>query len=106
MSDRLNQLQKLLGEDPDSPFLQFAIAKEYENESDHEKALGYYARLMGQHPEYTGTYYHYANLLMESGRTEEGFNIYDFGIEMCKKVGDQHALAELQNARMNWELEL
>ena len=105
-SNRLKQLEELLKEDAGSSFLLFAIAKEYESMDDYKHALEYYHKLTTEHPEYTGTYYHYADLLMEIGETEEGFRIYDIGIDICKKGGDQHALAELQNARMNWELEL
>ena len=106
MADRIDQLKKLLSDDPDSPFLIFALAKESEKVELTDQALSFYEKLTSQHPEYTGTYYHYAHLLMELGRHEEGFAMYDIGIRVCRSVGDQHALSELLNARTNWELEL
>lgn len=106
MTDRLAQLLELMKTDPDSPFLLFAVAKEYEGIGDNEKALEYYSSLLEREPEYTGTYYHYAGLLMKNERYEEGYSVYDQGIEICRKLNDLHALAELQNAKLNWELEL
>lgn len=106
MNQRLSQILDLLREDPGSAFLQFALAKEYEGMGDSDKALEHYRKLTEEHPEYTGTYFHFAQLLMENDQTEEGFRMYDKGIAICKLNGDQHSLAELQNARMNWEMEL
>jgi len=106
MTQRLTQLLTMLEQDPGSSFLLFAVAKEYEQRGDLERALEHYQLLVESHPEYTGTYYHYAALLMEEGQIEKGFQVYEKGIEICRKVNDQHALAELLNAKRNWELEL
>ena len=105
MSDRLKQLLAMLEDDPGSAFVLFAVAKEYESTGDTEKALQTYTHLFHRHPDYTGLYYHFADLLMKSGKREEGFEVYDQGIRHCLNVGDTHALAELKNARLNWELE-
>ena len=106
MSHRLAQLLELMKTDPDSPFLLFAVAKEYEGIGETDKALDCYGSLVESYPDYTGTYYHYAALLMKNERHNEGFLIYDRGIETCRRLNDTHALAELQNARLNWDLEL
>jgi len=40
-----------------------------------------------------------------TGRKEEALALYDEGIRRARAAGDQHTLSELQNARMNLEIE-
>lgn len=106
MNNRLDQLLEMLREDENSSFLRFALAKEYEKMEDFDRALKCYDQIVQSDPDYAGVYYHYAGLLMEIEQYERGFEVYDMGIATCQKLGDHHALAELKNARTNWELEL
>jgi hypothetical protein len=39
-----------------------------------------------------------AKLLTAEGNKTEALEVYEKGIEICKQVGDQHALRELLNA--------
>ncbi len=104
-SPRLLQLFGFLEASPEDPFINFAIAKEHEGLGNEDKALSFYKKLTEQSPDYVGTYYHYAKLLGERGEESEAFVIYDKGITVAQKLGDQHALSELKNARLNLELE-
>lgn len=82
----------------------FAIAKEYEQMSMPDQAEHYYLTLRKANPSYVGLYYHLARLYEDTGKVEDALNIYDEGIFMANKMRDQHALAELKNAKMNLEL--
>ncbi|MFA0964278.1 tetratricopeptide repeat protein [Roseivirga sp. BDSF3-8] len=106
MSDmpRLQQLLGFLKEEPDDPFLLYAIATEY-NGTDTQKALHYYERLLQEHPDYVGTYYHAAALYADIGEQEKAEAIYTKGIKTAGKAGDLKALQELQNAYTNFQME-
>jgi len=52
-----------------------------------------------------GLYYHYAALLAETDQNAAAKEVYEAGILVAQKVSDQHALAELKNAYLNWQIE-
>jgi len=57
-------------------------------------------------PEYIGLYYHLGKLYEQIDEKHLGLNAYKQGIELGKKLGDFHAVSELNNAKMNLELEM
>lgn len=96
-ADRLEQLYKFLQEDPDDPFLLYAIATEYRH-TDQQKAMEFYNKLLAEHENYVGTYYHAAQLHEELGRQEEAERIYKKGMQISRQEGNLHAFSELQQA--------
>ena len=99
-NDRLNQLNQFLAENPDDPFLLFALARETEKLGDAEQALEAYRKLASEHPGYIGTYYHFGNLLRTFGKENEAQEVFRLGMLQARKAGDNHALAELQRIAM------
>lgn len=100
MTNRLDQLLKLLeGNDSDS-FLLFAVAKEYEKREDYQSALEYYLRISAQDPAYVGLYYHLGKLYEELGQRDKAIETYQAGIQQATQAGDQHAKSELSAALM------
>ncbi len=95
----------MLKNDPKSSFLHFALAKEFENEGDMSKAQKCYENLRQIDPDYVGLYYHLAQNYYASGDYQKAIQIAQTGIEICTKVKDQHALSELQNLLMNYQIE-
>ena len=93
-------------ESPNDSFLKFAIAKEHEKSKVYDKALKYYLDIYENEPEYIGLYYHLGKLYEQINRRQLALNTYKEGIELGKKAGDFHAVSELNNAKMNLELEL
>ncbi len=102
---RLAQLQSMLAEDPDDSFLLFAVAKEYEKKDNLPLAIEYYEKVVQNDSNYTGVYYHLGAAQHELGHKDKAINTYKTGIEICKSVGDQHALSELKSVLMNIEIE-
>lgn len=102
---RLEQLQSLLNADPEDVFLQYALAKEFETLGQKEEAVMLLEQLLEKSPTYVGAYYHLGKLLEENGQIQNALNTYQKGITMCQLQGDQHALSELQGAKMNLEME-
>ncbi|AEE48273.1 hypothetical protein [Haliscomenobacter hydrossis] len=105
-SDRLLQLLQMQEESPADTFVLYALAKEYEGLSDDAEALHYYQQIFDHDPLYVGAFYHLAKLYERQNAFLEAVSTYEKGIAVAKEVGDQHALAELQSAKLNLELEL
>jgi tetratricopeptide (TPR) repeat protein len=105
LMSRLAQLEAMLAKSPDDSFLLFAVAKEYEKASDLEQALNFYTRLVEKDADYVGTYYHLAKLYEKIEQPERALDTYATGMEVARRVGDQHALAELSSAKLNLEME-
>lgn len=105
MATRRAQLENLLAERPADPFLRFALAREYHNGGELDRAAKAYAALMADDPGYVGLYYHYAASLAALERNTQAGEVYRAGIAEAQRQGDTHAAAELRNAYLNWELE-
>ena len=94
---RLQQLLIFLEEEPQDAFLLYAIALEYLKE-DSSKALKYLEELLKTQPEYTATYYQLAALYIDGNELEKAKKVFEQGIEVCKKEGDQKNFEELSKA--------
>lgn len=93
---RLQKLLDFLENEPNDPFLKYAIATEYLSQNDLNKALFYFDDLLTQHPDYVGTYYHAGRLYERLDRKSEAVEIYQNGMKIARKAGDNHAYSELQ----------
>ncbi|MCC7245074.1 MAG: tetratricopeptide repeat protein [Saprospiraceae bacterium] len=96
--NRLEQLLNMHQANPTDAFLTFALAKEYEGMGQDNQALEFYVNLRQTQPEYVGLYYHLGKLYERMGNAEQANEVYTAGIDMCKKVGDRHAMNELMGA--------
>lgn len=103
---RLDRLKELLKEDPDNSFILFAIAKEYEGLGKKVEAISQFLSLIEKDPQYVGTYYHLAQLYEDTDDPDAALMTYQKGMAVAQAVKDQHAYSELQNAKMNLELEM
>lgn len=98
---RLDQLLEFLKSSPNDSFITFALAKEYEKHNQTDKALEHYLQLTQNAPDYVGTYYHLGKLYERLQVFEEAFATYKRGMEVARKLGDQHALSELAGAKLS-----
>jgi len=102
MSERMKKLEALLKEDPESPFLLFAIAKEFEGMGNNDKALSQYLHLKSQSADYVGLYYHLGKLQEKMDDYPGATATYNAGMIVAKEQGDIHAHGELSTAL--WEI--
>jgi len=93
--NRLERLQEFLNNEPNDPFLKYALATEYLRLNNPEKALWFFLDLVHKHIDYVGTYYHLGKLYEQISQPKEALAIYEKGIAVAKKIKDQHALNEL-----------
>ena len=97
-STRLNKLLEFLDNDPNDSFILYALATEYNSLNDIEKAFNFYLKLVNEHPNYVGTYYHLGKLYEKEGEKDKAIDIYQQGMLIARSKRDMHALSELQGA--------
>lgn len=95
-STRLSKLLEFLESDANDPFILYALATEYNNLNDKEKAYSFYLQLTDKHPDYVGTYYHLGKLLEKDGEKEKAIETYEKGMQVARNKRDMHAFSELQ----------
>lgn len=95
--ERLKQLLSFLREDPEDPFTLFAIALEYRHVED-AKSRKYFEKLLDEHPDYLGTYYHAAALYIDVGENGLAERVYKNGLTLAKNLGDLKTYKELKSA--------
>jgi tetratricopeptide (TPR) repeat protein len=96
--NRIEQIQGFLKNSPGDPFLRHALALEYIKLNDDSAARQVFEKLLSEQPDYVGSYYHLAGLLVKMGEQELAVEWYQKGIDAARKAGDQHAFRELQSA--------
>lgn len=101
--DRLALLLQFLEEDPDDEFTRFALAMEYVKVGDDVLACRTLEKLVGDRPDYVGTYYHLAGIYLRQGRRGEAIDTYRAGIKVAERQRDLHARAELESALLEAE---
>lgn len=96
--NRMEKLQEYAKAQPEDPFLQHALALEYSKVGDTNLAIEIFIRLLQHQPQYVGSYYHLAALLVQQNRRGEAIEWYEKGMAAAKQAGDTHALQELRAA--------
>lgn len=95
--ERLRRLLQMLENEPNDPFLHYAVAMEYKQNLP-ARALQMLEHLAEFYPDYTATYYQLAEMYREQGQREKAKAVYEKGMEICRKMQDRHAFNELQRA--------
>ncbi len=97
-NNRLSKLLEFLSNDSSDPFILYAIATEYNVINDKENALYYYLKLIAEHPDYVGTYYHLGKLYEKENELEKAIETYQNGMIKARAKRDMHSFSELQGA--------
>ena len=101
MSQRLEQLQQFLREAPGDPFIKYAIATEHLKLGALQTAMEGFEKLVTEHPDYLGTYYHLGKLLEQLSLTERAKQAYQQGMLVAQQAKNTHAYGELKGA-LQW----
>jgi len=94
---RLQQLLAFYEADPADAFTIYALATEYRTQ-EPDRAWEFYQKLLSEHPDYVGTYYHAGKLLEQFHKKEEAEKVYRTGLLVARRAGQQHAASELLQA--------
>ena len=97
-SNRLQILKSMVEANPSDSFARYGLAMEYRNSGDLEAAMGEFSALMEHNPDYSPAYFHGGQTLERLGKLEEARALYEKGVEVTTRGGDQHARSEMQGA--------
>jgi tetratricopeptide (TPR) repeat protein len=96
--DRLENLKRLVAQNPSDPFLLYGLAMEYRRLGELDAAIECFAELIAQNPEYVPAYLQYGQALERAGKTDDAKAAYTNGIAAATRKGDRHASSELGGA--------
>lgn len=83
---------------PRDNFLRHALALEHIKLGEDANARELFEAILGESPDYVGSYYHLAKLLEKMEENTLAIEWYEKGMAAAKKAGDNHSYNELQAA--------
>lgn len=92
---RKQQIEEMLAEDPNDPFLRYGLAMEYVSAGQDEEAVHSFEQLLQASPDYVPGYMQAGRALVRLDRLEQARSIFQAGIAAAKRQGDQHAAEEM-----------
>jgi predicted Zn-dependent protease len=92
---RKQQIEEMLAEEPNDPFLNYGLAMEYVSAGDHEQAVQRFDHLIRVAPDYVPAYLQAGQALVRVNRPAEARGVLTQGMDAAKKKGDQHAYEEM-----------
>lgn len=95
MPDRLEELNRLILEEPNDPFLKYARALELEKRGNSTEASTHLQELISLFPDYLPAYYQSGRLLITIGNFKQAAVVLKSGIALAQKLKNRHAHAEL-----------
>lgn len=95
-TERIETLRKLLEMEPTDVFSRYALGLEYLAEQP-EVSEQCFLKVLELDPNYVAAYFQLGQLKAEVGRNQEAADWLERGIEVAGRVGDSHALAEMQD---------
>jgi len=96
MSKRLEAIDKMIAGGSRDPFVWYARAMELRSQSRLEDALGAYADVEREFPEYVATYLMAAQVARELGRAEMARGFAERGLVRSRAAGDAHTASEIE----------
>lgn len=96
--DRMKQIQKMLDENPNDSFLQYAAALELQKSGDLDTAVKLMEDLLANDNRYLAAYYTLGKMYEAISERENAAEIYKQGEELAKEQEDSKALTELGEA--------
>jgi tetratricopeptide (TPR) repeat protein len=93
---RKQQIEEMLAEDPNDPFLRYGLAMEYVSAGDDTAAVKCLQDLIGVASDYVPAYQQLGQILVRLGRSAEARQAWTQGVQIAQKVGNEHARDEMQ----------
>ncbi len=100
---KINQIRQFLEKEPEDCFLLHALALEHWKQNDVAEAQALFEKVLRINEKYIGSYYQLGQLMEQLLKPEEAIIVYKKGIDIAKKLKENHALSELRSALENVE---
>jgi uncharacterized protein HemY len=106
MSDRIEQLRRLLDTDPTDAFCLYALGMEYSRRGEYEAAAAHLEQSLATEPEQPYACFQLARALASLRRPAEAATAIEAGIGIAVGQGDEHAAAELNELKSDLRLDV
>jgi Flp pilus assembly protein TadD len=93
---RKQQIEEMLAEDPNDPFLRYGLAMEHVSLGDDEGAVRCFRDLVAADRDYVPAYMQAGQALVRLGRLDEARQTLSLGIIAARKQANAHAAEEMQ----------
>ena len=97
-TNRLDVLKQMVDQAPGNSFARYGLAMEYANSGKPEEAVSEFRVLLDNDENYTAAYYHAGQALEKLGRVQDARAMYERGVEICRRKGDEHTRSEIEAA--------
>ena len=95
---RLEAVKGLVAQDPANSRVRYMLCMEYMSARDFAAAVAELKELLARDADYVAAYYQAGRASEEAGEEDAARAFYRDGMVAAKRVGDAHALSELQAA--------
>jgi len=95
MSRRV-QIEEMLKETPDDPFLRYGLAMEYVSAGDDRGAAERFRELVAVAPDYVPAYMQGGQVLVRLGQTGPAKEMWRRGVAVARRQGNSHAADEME----------
>jgi predicted Zn-dependent protease len=94
--DRIEQLERILAQEPDDPLARFALGRALLAADRFDEAAQCLERLVDMNPDYTAAYVPLAQALHRAGRADEALRVGERGIGVGRRTGDLEPVRQLE----------
>jgi Flp pilus assembly protein TadD len=91
-------LRAMVNQNPADTFARYGLAMELVKAGELKSAVAEFRSLLEHNPNYAAAYFHGGQVLEKLGDVDQARGLYEKGIEVTGRTGDQHARSELQAA--------
>jgi Flp pilus assembly protein TadD len=98
---RRQQLEEMLHEDPNDPFLRYGLAMDHVSGGDDPGAVRHFQDLIAADPSYVPAYMQAGQALLRLDRVAEARTMWQQGVAMARQQGDAHAAEEMAGMAAN-----
>ncbi len=88
----------MVSQNPADAFARYGLAMEFVKAGEFANAVAEFRALLEHNPNYAAAYFHGGQVLEKMGDVEQARQLYEKGIAVTARTGDQHARSELQAA--------
>jgi predicted RNA polymerase sigma factor len=93
---RKEQIEELLKDDPNDPFLRYGLAMEHVSAGNDTEAARCFQGMFKDLPGYVPAYMQGGQVLSRLGRVDEARAAFERGIAAARQQGNMHAAEEMQ----------
>jgi thioredoxin-like negative regulator of GroEL len=100
-TNRRQQIEALLAEEPDDQFLRYSLAMELQKDGEHEESLRRLDSLMEDDAPYLAAFFMAAKQLVGLKQIDRARRVLRAGIDQARQQGDSHTASEMAELLAN-----